>query len=122
MKEKPATNQERKEAPSMNLYCIVLSIVGFIGWYLFLSGKALKYIKSFRSMSQEERACINEKLLCKNAAAVFFVAASIFAVAGFSPVFLEKAFTISVVIWLILTGADVYFIGKSKRYTNQQEI
>lgn len=106
----------------MNFYCMIMGMVFFIIGISFWIGRAPNWIKAWNSMTQEERQHIRIERLSKNAGCVFFIASLVFIASGIFPVFRESAFIWCMILWLLITGADIYFIGKSKRYYEESEV
>lgn len=98
----------------MNLFCILLGIALILNSILFWVGIGIKFIKTLEELPKEEK--INIKGLSRNLACIFGVVGIIFMLTGFSPIFKESLFLWSMVLWMIITGLDIYFIGKFDIY------
>lgn len=103
----------------MNLYCVVFGLVFLAVGIAFFFGAASHWIKGWREMPKEERDKIRMDKLRKNIGGVFWTAGIIFLVSGFSVSFFNAAFTWCILIWFVLTGIDIAFITKSKRYRSK---
>jgi hypothetical protein len=100
----------------MNGFCFVTAVVMFVIGIAFFTGKAAQYIKDYQDMDEKEKSNIKINILCKNISLVFFIVAFIFAIAGYSEAFRQDYFRWVIIVWFVLTSADVIYIGKSKRF------
>jgi len=91
--------------------CILL-VVGII----FYTGKAASYIAGYRDLPDEEKKTVNIEPLCKNISVMFFLAAVIFGIAGYSELFRVAYFKWTMLGWFALCCADIVFINKSGLY------
>jgi hypothetical protein len=96
--------------------CYTVSIILLVIGVVFYSGKAASYIKGYQDMPGEEKKAVNINPLCKNLSAVFFLAAVIFGIAGYSEWFRLVCFKWAMIGWIVLCCADIVFINKSGRY------
>lgn len=103
----------------MAIVCLILAGVFLLVACAFFMQIAPNWIQQYRTMPEQEKRKIRIGPLSRNIGLIFLLAAIIFAVAGISPYFKEKLFRWFMIGWMVLTGFDVYFIGKSKRYKNQ---
>lgn len=102
----------------MAMLCYLISFVLLIVGVSFFTGIAASYIKGYANLPEEEKKKIDIKGLCRNISVLFFIAAGIFLLAGYSDVFRERYFRWFMVVWFIACGIDLWFIHKSKRYEN----
>jgi len=100
---------------SIVLCYTVACIMAVIG-VMFYTGKAASYIEGYSNMPEEEKRNINIIPLCKNISVMFFLAAAIFAIAGYVEVFRLDYFKWVMIGWIALCCADVVYINKSGRY------
>lgn len=82
----------------------------------FAYGKLHIHIKAWNTMPENEKERIKIKPLCMNIGSVISLCGDIFLAAGLFPFFRSRLFVWCMALWMIAAGADVYFIGKSKRY------
>lgn len=99
-----------------NITCAVFGICFFIAGILFACGKIHNHLAGWKAMSQEEKDRVRIKPLCLNVGAVIALCGILFLLRGLWPGFWEKKFAFAMIAWFVLTGADIWFIGKSKRY------
>jgi len=85
----------------------------------FYSGNAASFIKGYQDMPDEEKRTVNIKPLCKNLSIMFFLAAAIFGIAGYSEWFRLGYFKGAMIGWIALCCADIVFINKSGLYVNK---
>lgn len=103
----------------MNLYCIVFGIVFLVIGIVFICGKGHEHISAWKSMTQEEKDKIRIIPLTRNIGAVISLSGVILLIKGFCSAFSGKWFVIAMIAWLVIAGADVLYIEKSKKYENQ---
>jgi len=101
--------------------CYAISFITLIIGVAFYTGKAAEYIKGYQDMPEEEKRTVNIGPLCKNISVMFFLAAVIFGIAGYSEPFRSEYFKWIMTAWIALCCADIVFINKSKRYVSQSE-
>jgi len=111
-------NEEVLEVKTM--FCLIIAIALIAVGTAFYTGIAVKYIKDYQRMDEKEKRNIKIRPLCKNISVMFFIAAAIFGVAGFSETFRQVYFTWCMVGWFALGVADVVYIGKSKRFVHRK--
>lgn len=105
----------------MNITCIVFGMVFlFVGVWFFI-GKAHEHIEGYKRMSEEEKANIKIKPLCKNIGIVIGLAGIGFLGAGLITIFANKIFIWYMIAWFVGTGLDVRYISKSSRFTNNPQ-
>jgi len=102
------------------MFCLLVAIALIAVGIAFFTGKAMKYVKDYQRMDEEEKANIKIRPLCKNISVMFFIAAVIFAISGFSETFRHDYFTWCMVGWFALGVADTVYIGKSKRFVHRK--
>ena len=88
----------------MNFTCLILGILFAAAGVFFYSGRAVNHIT----------ARIGP--LCRNVGTMIFISGIIFILSGLWKAFRGDVFLWSIIAWLILSGLDVYWIGKSGRY------
>ena len=96
--------------------CYMVSIILLVTGVIFYSGKAASYIKGYQNMPDKEKKAVDIKPLCKNISVLFFLAAVVFGIAGYSEGFRDVYFKWAMVGWIVLCCADIVFINKSGRY------
>lgn len=69
-------------------------------------------------MEEKEKNNIKIRPLLKNISVLFFIAAVIFGIAGYSERFRMEYFKWVIIGWFALGAADVIYIGKSKRFVH----
>lgn len=92
-----------------------------IAWVLirfiyFYSGKAVNHITAWKTMPEEEKRKIHIRPLCRNVGMMIATSGIIFLLSGAWYAFRKSGFLWCMVGWMVLSGADVYWIGKSGRY------
>ena len=101
----------------MNITCLVFAIIFLVCSFIFLSGKGYVFIPNWNKLSDEDKKDIPLDSLSQNMGiAIACCALILFASALFSS-FREHYFAISMVLWLIGCGIDVYFIEKKYKTT-----
>lgn len=105
----------------MQLQCLIFGILFLAGGIFFFSGAAIPRMKEWKVLTEEEKKKIRVGALGKNVGIVLGTAGVLFVLAAWSRPFREQAFLWSIILWLILTGVDVYDMEKSKRYHNSKE-
>lgn len=111
----------RKEKEKMLKEIMVLfmfSIIFMVVSFALYTGKALKYMKSYEGLSDEEKGKIRIIPLCQNISVAILIAAIIFFIAGCSLQFRENLFQWFIVIWIIGCAINLWYIDKSKKYEN----
>ena len=90
----------------MNGACLFLGILFLAAGIYFYSGKAVNHITAWKTMPEEEKRKIHIRPLCRNVGMMIATSGIIFLLSG----------AWCMVGWMVLSGADVYWIGKSGRY------
>ncbi|HMM06919.1 MAG TPA: DUF3784 domain-containing protein [Clostridiales bacterium] len=106
----------------MNLYCIVFGCIFLVVGVAFFIGIGPNWIKAWRELPPEEKSKVRMDKLSKNIGCIFLIASAIFLISGFSPEFLNAAFVWCMIFWFVLTGLDVAFIAKSKKYKSESDL
>ncbi len=102
----------------MDYTCIVLGTVFCIAGIAFACGKAHIHLAAWQAMSEEEKAQVKIGPLCHNIGNIIALSGIIFLLKGLWPAIFNQWFMYAIIIWLILAGFDVWYIGWSKRYRN----
>lgn len=97
----------------MNITCAVFGALFIIIGILFSLGKLHIYLNAWKKMLPEEKEKIRIKALCHNIGGMIVLCGLLFLLGC---VF-TTAFTWSMIVWLVLAGLDVLYIGKSNRYS-----
>ena len=100
----------------MNITCICFGLLFLAVGGVFFFGKGHIHISAWKEMTDVEKEKVNIFPLCRNIGCLISLCGLIFLTSGIWIAFKSNAFVWSMIIWLILAGTDVYFIGKSKRY------
>ena len=103
----------------MNITLIVFGFIFLIFGILFFFRVILKYLKLWKNMSQEDKSKIKIKPLCRNIGVIISLSGVIFLTSGFSSYFKENFFVLSMVLWMIISIIDAYFIFKKERYVKK---
>lgn len=103
----------------MNVTCIFFGILFFAAGVAFACGKLHIHLTAWKAMPEEEKEKINIVPLCLNIGSVIALCGLIFLISGLWSAFKEHAFAWTMIAWLVLSGADVYYIGKKDRYTQR---
>src|SRR5215471_9672456 len=98
--------------------CFTAAVITLVIGVAFYTGKAVNYIKGYQDMDEKEKSNIKIDVLCKNISVLFFIAAVVFGVAGFSEAFRQNYFRWFMIGWFVLCMADVIYIGKSRRFVH----
>lgn len=98
------------------IYSFVFGVIFIIAGLMFISGKALRFIKGWQMTPQEEKDKIRIRPLCRNFGTLLTAAGLAFLAAGCLPDFRENMFRWVMIGWLVLCGLDVVYVNKSKRY------
>jgi len=96
--------------------CYTVACILIIAGVGFYTGKAASYIEGYRDMPDEEKKTVNIKPLCRNLSVMFFLAAAVFGIAGYSELFRLLYFKWTMTGWIVLGCADIVFINKSGHY------
>ena len=100
----------------MNGACLFLGILFLAAGIYFYSGKAVNHITAWKTMPEEEKRKIHIRPLCRNVGMMIATSGIIFLLSGAWYAFRKSGFLWCMVGWMVLSGADVYWIGKSGRY------
>ncbi|MDD3184501.1 MAG: DUF3784 domain-containing protein [Anaerostipes sp.] len=100
----------------MNITCICFGILFLVAGSMFFIGKGHIHISAWKEMTDVEKEKVDIVPLCRNIGGVISLCGFIFLISGLWIAFKNHVFVWSMIIWLIVAGTDVYFIGKSKRY------
>lgn len=103
----------------MNITCIIFGIAFFAIGAAFFAGKAHMHITAWKAMPEDEKEKIKIIPLCRNIGMAIMLCAVIFLTGGVWTLFRESIFVWAMIIWLVLAGADVYYIDKSNRYVKR---
>ena len=96
----------------MNITCLVFALVFLICSFIFFGDRGEMFIPNWNKLSEEEREEIPLHELSLNMGIVLSICAIILLASGLFENFREHYFAISMVLWLIGAGVDVYFIEK----------
>lgn len=99
----------------MNGACLFLGILFLAAGIYFYSGKAVNHITAWKTMPEEEKRKIHIRPLCRNVGMMIATSGIIFYSAEHGTRFVKRVLW-CMVGWMVLSGADVYWIGKSGRY------
>lgn len=98
----------------MNMTCILFGGIFVAAGALFYFGRGHTRLWAFKQMTDEEKKAIAIGPLCRNVGSMIALCGLIFLAAGLWEPFKERAFTWCIIGWLVLSGADVYLIGKGR--------
>lgn len=76
-------------------------------------------IAAWRQMSEAEKNAVDIVPLCRNIGGMIMLCGLIFLAAGVSEGFLRHAFVWAMIVWMLLSGFDVWYIEKSGRYIHK---
>ncbi len=96
----------------MNLTCLVFGTAFIISGILFFFGKLHGRITAWQTMAESEKMKIPIVKLCRNIGTVIFLCGVIFLTSGLIPYFKEKLFIWFIIVWLLISGIDVFLIEK----------
>ncbi len=105
----------------INGTCLIFGILFLVAGIVFFVGRFHIHMKFWKNMPEEEKETIRIKPLCRNIGLMIMVCAVIFLVSGFWDVYKEHFFMWSMLAWMALCFADLFYIDKSKRYQVQEE-
>lgn len=105
----------------MNLTYIAFGTVFLIAGFLFFIGKVHEHIEGYKKMSEEEKANIKIRSLCRNIGVSIGLAGIGFMIAGVNLVFADKFFIWYMIAWFIGTGVNVRYISKPGRFINNPQ-
>lgn len=100
----------------MNITCICFGLLFIAAGCVFFAGKGHIHLSTWKYMPDKEKENIKIIPLCHNIGSMISLCGFVFVLSGLWSSFKEYGFVWSMIIWLLLAGVDVYFIGKSKRY------
>ncbi len=101
-----------------NITCVIFGILFFIAGVLFGLGKIHPRLAAWKATPQEDKDKINIVPLCHNIGSVISLSGVLFFLRGIIAGLAGTPFTIIMLLWMVLAGADVYYIYKSGRYYN----
>ena len=100
----------------MNITCIFFGIIFLGAGGMFAAGMLHEHISAWRNMPNEEKNKIKIIPLCRNIGGMIALSGVIFLINGLCQGFRDHLFVISMVAWLILSGADLFLIEKKHWY------
>ncbi|MCD8301003.1 MAG: DUF3784 domain-containing protein [Clostridiales bacterium] len=100
----------------MNGSCLLFGIIFLIAGFVFLIGKGHEHIKAWQNMTEEEKAKVDIKPLCRNLGGILMLCGAIFLVSGFWAAFKTNCFAWAMLAWMVVTILDVIYIQKSDKY------
>ena len=101
----------------MNAICLVFSFIFATCSILFLIGKGYLFIPHWETLTDEEKRDIPLKELSLNMGVVILACAILLFISGVSLYFRTHFFSLSMVLWLVGCGVDIYIIEKKWRIT-----
>ena len=101
----------------MNVACIFFGVLFMTCGLLFREGKLHIYLNAWKNMPQQEKDKIKIQELCVNIGTMILICGMIFLMAGAFPRFKEEFFVWDMIIWLIASGIDIFYIEKSGKYS-----
>lgn len=103
----------------MNITCLIFGVIFLIAGFLFAIGKLHVLLAAWKKMPNEEKEKIRIMPLCRNIGLMIMLSGALFLINGFWESFRDRWFALSMIIWLVVAGLDVWFITKSKHYQNK---
>lgn len=103
----------------MDLTCIIFGVLFTVAGVVFACGRGHIHLSVWKNMPQKEKEKINIVPLCRNIGEVIALSGVIFLIKGFWSSYVERWFTAAMIVWMLLAGFDVWYIGKSDRYRKQ---
>ena len=100
----------------MNITCIVLGFGFVVFGYLFAVGEIHSRMIEWQRMTELEKSKIKIEPLCQNIGQMIMLAGFIFMLSGFWEAFRTHLFVWAMIVWLILSGIDLWDITKHKKY------
>ena len=100
----------------MNYTCIFFGAMFFITGVLFAKGRLHDYINAWKYMPDKEKQCIKIRPLCRNIGSVISLSGIIFLLKGLINGFGDRLFVSTMILWLVISGIDIYFIEKKHIY------
>ena len=101
----------------MNVACVFFGILFITCGYLFRAGKLHERLNAWKNMPQAEKEKIRIAELCANIGTMILICGMIFFLAGVSEHFKEEFFVWDMILWLIASGIDVFYIEKTGKYS-----
>ena len=83
---------------------------------LFALGKCHIHLAAWKQIPEDEKSKIRIHPLCQNIGGMIVLCGIIFLLGGIWSAFQAHAFVWAMILWMIASEIDVYYIGKSKRY------
>ena len=105
----------------MKLASVFFGILFASGGIFFAMGKLHVHMKVWKSMTEEEKQKIDIRQLCVNIGEMITLSGILFIFNGLWPEFSEHWFSMAMIAWLIVAGADVVYIQKSRRFQQNQD-
>ncbi len=103
----------------MDFTCIFFGTLFTIAGIVLACRKGLANLPAWKNMSQQEKEKINIVLLCRNIGGIISLSGIVFLAKGLLSGFSNRCFVIAMIVWLVVAGVDVWYIGKSKRYMSK---
>ena len=103
----------------MNVICVFFGTLFLAAGMLFASGRGHIHLAAWKNMPLQEKKKIRIQPLCRNIGGVMALSGMIFLLKGLWPGFENQWFVVSMVIWFLIAGLDVWYITKSNRYSNK---
>ena len=100
----------------MNGSCLIFGVLFTAAGVLFGAGKLHSRLAAWQAMPPEEKEKIRIEALCRNIGGMIALCGLLFLLAGVSAAFQQSGFVWSMVLWLILAGADLWWIEQKGRY------
>lgn len=100
----------------MDFTCLVFGLLFCTAGIVFAFGKGHIHLQAWKQMPPDEKAKIRILPLCRNIGGMIALCGVIFVSAGVWEQFQTSAFVWTMIAWMALAAADVYYIGKSSRY------
>lgn len=101
----------------MDFTCIFFGALFTIAGIVFACGKGLDNLPAWKNMPQQEKEKIKIRPLCRNIGGIISLSGIVFLAKGLLAGFSNRCFVIAMIVWLVTAGIDVWYIGKSRRYT-----
>ena len=100
----------------MNYTCILFGVIFLISGILFAKGRLHEHISAWKDMSDKEKEYIKIRPLCRNIVSVISLSGTIFLLKGVINGFSDRWFVAAMILWLVISGIDIYFIEKKHIY------
>ncbi|WP_296924989.1 DUF3784 domain-containing protein [uncultured Megasphaera sp.] len=101
---------------AMHVASIFLGVFFLLAGVLFACGKVHIHLSNWKNMPSEEKEKIDIVPLCRNVGAIIMLSGVIFLIKGLWSGFTGHWFTLTMVAWFMVAGADLLYIEKSRRY------